>query len=323
VNANTAQQQDVADTEQPLAPVPPCKPEAWVDVSSRYASDTPVNAMSVDVEDYFQVSAFESNVRRSDWRRIPLRVEANVERILTLFSEQDVRATFFTLGWICERCPQLVRSIVDAGHELASHGYDHTRAVNQDRESFRRDVERTRATLEDVSGTRIRGYRAASYSIGEQNLWALDVLEETGHEYSSSIYPIRHDLYGMPSAPRFAFETRPGGLLELPVSTVEGVLASPALRRRRGVFPPVSLRAFPCLDQAGEPGGPPALDLLLPSLGGGPGTAEGAGYRDQDAVPTLPEPAAHDRSTASPAAGLPMGAPRRGVRAARWWGAMT
>jgi polysaccharide deacetylase family protein (PEP-CTERM system associated) len=178
------------------------------------------NAMTVDVEDYFQVSAFERYVERDDWDSIECRVERNVERILGLFERRGVKATFFTLGWIAERYPGMVRQIVDQGHELASHGWAHHRVTGQTPEQFRADVIRTKALLEDLSGRAVIGYRAASYSIGASNLWALEVLAETGHSYSSSIYPIRHDLYGMPDAPRFAF--RPGtlDLLEFPVTTV-------------------------------------------------------------------------------------------------------
>ncbi len=180
-----------------------------------------VNAMTVDVEDYFQVSAFEGHIRRDEWERLPCRVEANVDRILALFVDCDIQATFFTLGWIAERYPQLVRRILGAGHELASHGYAHVRVTQLDEAAFRGDVARTKGLLEDIGGMPVQGYRAPSYSIGATNLWALRVLEETGHRYSSSIYPIRHDLYGMPQAPRFAF--RPAGcehLLEVPVTTV-------------------------------------------------------------------------------------------------------
>lgn len=179
-----------------------------------------VNAMTVDVEDYFQVSAFERHIRRDDWDRLECRVEANVERILALFDSHRVQATFFMLGWLAERYPQMVRRIVQAGHELASHGYSHVRVTQQQPEEFRADVTRTKKLLEDIGGTSVRGYRAASYSIGSKNLWALDILGETGHQYSSSIYPIRHDLYGMPEAPRFAFRHGQSGLLEIPVTTV-------------------------------------------------------------------------------------------------------
>jgi polysaccharide deacetylase family protein (PEP-CTERM system associated) len=177
--------------------------------------------MSVDVEDYFQVSAFESHIDRTDWDTLPCRVEGNTDRILQLFADHDVKATFFTLGWVAERYPQLIRRMIEGGHEVASHGYSHVRVTNQSPEAFRADVVRTKALLEDLSGQEVQGYRAASYSIGASNLWALDVLAETGHRYSSSIYPIRHDLYGMPEAPRFAFQANGGAMLEVPVTTVE------------------------------------------------------------------------------------------------------
>ncbi|HEX9625686.1 MAG TPA: XrtA system polysaccharide deacetylase [Acidiferrobacterales bacterium] len=179
-----------------------------------------VNAMTVDVEDYFQVSAFERHISRGTWERLECRVERNVDRILALFDAHGVHATFFMLGWVAERYPAMVRRIVDAGHELASHGYQHVRVTQQRPEEFRADVTRTKALLEDLGGCAVNGYRAASYSIGARNLWALDVLGECGHRYSSSIYPIRHDLYGMPEAPRFAFRPGASGILEVPVTTV-------------------------------------------------------------------------------------------------------
>ncbi|WP_078119630.1 XrtA system polysaccharide deacetylase [Thiosocius teredinicola] len=178
------------------------------------------NAMTVDVEDYFQVSAFERYIDRSDWERQECRVERNVDRILGLFSDRDVKATFFTLGWVAERYPALIRRMVEQGHEVASHGMSHVRVTQQNRDEFKQDVVRTKALLEDVSGQEVIGYRAASYSIGASNLWALDVLGETGHLYSSSIYPIKHDLYGMPDAPRFAFRPTDGDFVEFPVTTV-------------------------------------------------------------------------------------------------------
>ena len=180
------------------------------------------NAMTVDVEDYFQVSAFELHIRREHWDQLPCRVERNVDRILALFDAQGVKATFFVLGWMAERYPRMVRRLTEEGHEVASHGSEHVRVVNQTPEAFRADIRRARALLEDTTGTAVRGYRAASYSIGRDNLWALDELLDAGHEYSSSIYPIRHDLYGMPEAPRFAFRHNgDNGLLEIPVTTVE------------------------------------------------------------------------------------------------------
>ena len=178
------------------------------------------NALTVDVEEYFQVAAFERTIVRDSWDTVESRVEFSCGRVLDLFDAQGVRGTFFVLGWIAERHPGLVRRIVKDGHELASHGYDHTRVHNFTPEQFRADVVRTKAVLEDIGGVQVRGYRAPSYSINAKNLWALDVLQETGHVYSSSIYPIRHDLYGMPDAPRFPFRFRPDGILEIPVTTV-------------------------------------------------------------------------------------------------------
>lgn len=179
-----------------------------------------VNAMSVDVEDYFQVSAFESHVDRADWDGRECRVEANVERILSMFDQADTRATFFTLGWMAQRYPGMIRKIVDQGHELASHGWEHVRVTQQNRAQFTQDVTRTKALLEDTGGVEVKGYRAASYSIGAGNLWALEVLRDTGHRYSSSIFPINHDLYGMPDAPRFAFHPCDDAFVEFPVTTV-------------------------------------------------------------------------------------------------------
>lgn len=186
------------------------------------AADTSpaISAMSVDVEDYFQVSAFEGHVDRSDWDRIPCRVEQNVDRILALFDGAGIKATFFTLGWIAERYPAMVQRIVGAGHEIASHGWDHTRVTTQAPDAFREDIRHTRRLLEDISGQAVIGYRAASYSIGEHNLWAHEVLAEEGYHYSSSIVPVKHDLYGMPDAPRFPFMVAGGRLLEIPITTV-------------------------------------------------------------------------------------------------------
>lgn len=180
------------------------------------------NVMSVDVEDYFHVAAFADCIPREHWERWPCRVEANVERILGLFDEHGVKATFFTLGWVAERYPGLVRRISDNGHELASHGYSHQRASEMSRPTFRQDITRAKALLEDIAGVAVRGYRAPSFSIDQANLWALDELAAAGYAYSSSIYPIAHDHYGMPEAPRFPY--RPAccpQLLELPPTTVK------------------------------------------------------------------------------------------------------
>ena len=179
------------------------------------------NAMTIDVEDYFQVSAFAPHIARDSWPERECRVEANIERILGILDAGGAKATFFTLGWIAERYPQMVKRIVAGGHELASHGYGHLRASDQSRAEFMDDVVRSKAILQDLGGQEVKGYRAPSFSIGPANLWALDVLQEAGYRYSSSIYPIAHDHYGMPDAPRFAF--RPNGsegLLEVPITTV-------------------------------------------------------------------------------------------------------
>jgi polysaccharide deacetylase family protein (PEP-CTERM system associated) len=179
------------------------------------------NALTVDVEDYFHVSAFASHIARADWDRMPCRVERNVDAILAMLDQHKTHATYFMLGWVAERYKGLVRRIVELGHELASHGYAHQRATEQSHQEFRQDITRAKALLEDISGVAVKGYRAPSFSIGHGNMWALECLREAGYRYSSSIYPIRHDHYGMPGAPRFAFLPEGGrGLLEFPVTTV-------------------------------------------------------------------------------------------------------
>jgi polysaccharide deacetylase family protein (PEP-CTERM system associated) len=177
--------------------------------------------MTIDVEDYFQVSAFALHIPRESWPSLSSRVESNIDRILALLDEAGVKGTFFTLGWIAERYPTMVRRMVENGHELASHGYSHLRATDQNADEFLDDVTRSKSLLEDIGGQKVQGYRAPSFSIGSDNLWALDLLLQAGYRYSSSIYPIRHDHYGMPDAPRFAHYPRgENGLLELPVTTV-------------------------------------------------------------------------------------------------------
>ena len=178
-----------------------------------------VNALTIDVEDYFQVSAFAPFIARSEWPQRECRVEGNVERILAMLGKHETKATFFTLGWIAERYPQLVRDIVAQGHELASHGYGHQRASDLSEADFFDDIDSAKKLLEDIGGVAVRGYRAPSFSIGRTNLWAFDSLARAGYRYSSSIYPIRHDHYGMPDAPRFAHEAR-AGVLEIPVTTL-------------------------------------------------------------------------------------------------------
>lgn len=177
------------------------------------------NALTIDVEDYFQVSAFAPYIERSDWDHRECRVERNVNRILDMLAAHGAKATFFTLGWIAERYPQIVRRIVAEGHELASHGYGHQRASDQSEQVFLSDIRQAKQILEDLSGQAVQGYRAPSFSIGTGNLWAFDCLQRAGYRYSSSIYPIQHDHYGMPDSPRFAYEVR-DGLLEIPVTTL-------------------------------------------------------------------------------------------------------
>jgi polysaccharide deacetylase family protein (PEP-CTERM system associated) len=176
------------------------------------------NALTIDVEDYFQVSAFAPYIPRDQWNSRECRVERNVERILHMLEEHKTQATFFTLGWIAERYPRLVQRIVDGGHELASHGYGHERASDLTEAAFFADIDSAKKLLEDLSGQEIKGYRAPSFSIGKGNLWAFDCLERAGYRYSSSIYPIKHDHYGMPDSPRFAHQIRTG-LIEVPVTT--------------------------------------------------------------------------------------------------------
>lgn len=178
-----------------------------------------INALSIDVEDYFQVAAFAPYIPRVEWETRQCRVEQNVDRILALLDESDVNATFFTLSWIAERYPSLVRRIVDCGHELASHGHAHQRASEQSPQDFFEDIKYAKDALEQTSGVLVRGYRAPSFSIGESNTWAFESIEKAGYLYCSSVYPVRHDHYGWAAAPRFPFRPSPR-LLEIPISTV-------------------------------------------------------------------------------------------------------
>ncbi|MGH8728170.1 MAG: XrtA system polysaccharide deacetylase [Burkholderiales bacterium] len=183
---------------------------------------TIANALTIDVEDYFQVSAFA--IARDQWDRFPCRVERNVDAILALLADKNAHATFFTLGWIGEHYPEVVRRIARGGHEIASHGYMHERASDLSPDEFREDVIRAKSLLEDLSGAEVKGYRAPSFSIGPRNWWALDVLHEARYRYSSSIYPIRHDHYGVPDAPRFAYRpSEKHDLVELPITTVAAI----------------------------------------------------------------------------------------------------
>lgn len=181
-----------------------------------------INGLSVDVEDWFQVGAFETVIARDSWDGLDLRVEANVAAILDLFEAAGVKGTFFTLGWIAERCPGLIRRIAAAGHEIASHGWDHVRVFTLDRARFAEDLARTRAVLEAASGQAVVGYRAPSFSIDARTPWAHEVLAEAGYRYSSSVAPLVHDHYGWRAAPRFAWRPLADApLIEVPVTTVE------------------------------------------------------------------------------------------------------
>ncbi len=185
------------------------------------ASSSIVNALSVDVEDYYQVQALEKAYTRPNWDSYPSRVEHNTRTLLEIFAAAKAKATFFTLGWIAERHPAMVREIVAGGHELASHGYCHYRVDSQSPEEFRADIRRSKSILEDIGGVKVRGYRAATFSVGQHTPWAWPVLEEEGYRYSSSIYPVARDNYSNPDAPRSVY--RPAGvkeLVEIPIATV-------------------------------------------------------------------------------------------------------
>lgn len=185
-----------------------------------HSAKTVVNGLSVDVEDWFQVGAFEGVIDRGSWESLSDRVERNCEAILRMFAAADVKATFFTLGWVGQRHPALLRRIVEEGHELASHGWDHARVFTMDKAAFAADIDRARKVLEDASGARVTGYRAPSFSIDARTPWAYAVLAEQGYAYSSSVAPITHDHYGWRDAPRFAFRPLPwADLIEIPVTT--------------------------------------------------------------------------------------------------------
>ncbi len=180
------------------------------------------NGLSIDVEDYFQVSNFASFVKTQDWDSFPSRVEKNTYELLELFAEYNVKGTFFTLGWVAERYPNIVKEIHKQGHEVASHGYWHQLVYDQTPEEFREDIHRSKVLLEDLSGDKVLGYRAPSYSITNRSLWALDVLISEGFTYDSSIFPIHHDRYGIPDAPRYPYliQRDQGSIMEFPMATV-------------------------------------------------------------------------------------------------------
>ena len=179
------------------------------------------NALSIDVEDYFQVSAFENYIPRENWDSLPTNIERNTERILEFLDEYNTHATFFVLGWVAERFPGIIQKISDAGHEVASHGYSHVRVTNQTQGEFYEDISKTKKILEDIISNPVIGYRAASYSITKTNTWAHSEIEKAGYKYSSSVYPIKHDLYGIPDAPRYLYKPNGNEFLEIPISTFQ------------------------------------------------------------------------------------------------------
>ena len=194
-----------------------------------------VNGLSVAVEDWFQVGAFENVIARGTWDSLDDRVDRNIRQILDMFDAPGVKATFFTLGWVAQRNPDTIRAIVDRGHELASHGWDHARVLTLGRDAFAADIAKTRALLEDIGGARVSGYRAPSFSINARTPWAHEVLAQHGYTYSSSVAPVTHDHYGWPEAPRFAFNPVAGSdLVEIPVTTA--MLGSKRLAAGGGGF---------------------------------------------------------------------------------------
>ncbi|PSW21215.1 DUF3473 domain-containing protein [Photobacterium sanctipauli] len=178
------------------------------------------NAMTIDVEDYYHVAALSSVIKREQWgKTYPIRVEQSTQRILQLLEQHQTKATFFILGWVAQACPSLVREIAAQGHEVASHGYAHQQANKQTKDVFRDDVAKSKALIESLTGKEVIGYRAPSFSIDTSNPWAFEVLQELGFLYTSSTYPVKHDLYGVPNWPRF-MHSRPEGILEIPIPTL-------------------------------------------------------------------------------------------------------
>jgi polysaccharide deacetylase family protein (PEP-CTERM system associated) len=221
------------------------------------------NALSVDVEDWFQVGAFEKVIDKADWDSLAPRVERNTDAVLALFGESGVKATFFTLGWVAQRYPALIRRIVEQGHELASHGWDHQRVFTMDAALFRADLSRARQTLEDAGGVAVTGYRAPSFSIDKRTPWAHAVLAEAGYGYSSSVAPVRHDHYGWPEAPRFAFRpVKDSELIEVPVTIA--AVGGRKLATGGGFFRlfPAALTNYAIRQVAGE--GQPAIFYFHP-----------------------------------------------------------
>ena len=224
-----------------------------------------VNGLSVDVEDWFQVGAFENVIARGTWDSLDDRVDRNIRQILDMFDAAGVKATFFTLGWVAQRNPDTIRAIVDRGHELASHGWDHARVFTLGRDAFAADIAKTRALLEDIGGAPVRGYRAPSFSIDARTPWAHEVLAQHGYTYSSSVAPVTHDHYGWAEAPRFAFNPVAGSdLVEIPVTTA--MLGSKRLAAGGGGFFRVLPYAFSrwAIRQVNRDDGRPAVFYFHP-----------------------------------------------------------
>ncbi len=178
-----------------------------------------VNALTIDVEEYFQVEAFARVIAKKDWDKFVSRVIQNTEKILNLLEFFQIKATFFCLGWVAERYPELIKAIAQKGHEIASHGFSHTPIFRLTPQEFRKEVRKSKRLLEDLSDREVKGFRAPTYSVTKNTLWALKILAEEGYTYDSSIFPIRHDLYGLPEAPRFPFKIKSLGLIEFPITT--------------------------------------------------------------------------------------------------------
>ncbi len=190
-----------------------------INMNPRQETNNITNYLTIDVEDYFQVAAFEDIIQPSSWNSLEFRVESNTDRILDILAQRQVKATFFVVGWVADKCPALVKKIASSGHEVGCHSYWHRKIYDLTPEQFRADTLQAKDVLENILGRKINGYRAPSYSITKKSLWALDILEELGFTYDSSIFPIYHDNYGIPDAPRFEYKLSNHDMIEYPIST--------------------------------------------------------------------------------------------------------
>ena len=269
--------------------------------------------MTIDVEDYFHVTAFASDVDRAKWSSLESRVENNTLRLLDLFARHDVRATFFVLGWVAERHGTLVKRLHDAGHEVACHGLTHELVYKQSPETFRKETAYAKALLEDLSGAPVRGYRAATYSIVRESMWALDILEELGFEYDSSIFPVRHDLYGIPDSPRAPYRVASGKLLEVPLTTVAIARPAAAVRRRR-ILSPAALWAVPLGLAPRQPSRSVVRDFLCAPVGDRSRSAADSRLIAEIALSPLHEPRRHRRPARPATERFPLGPHGRDLR---------